>query len=263
RDLIVASPGIIDIYAGRAEGGYDLTPTTRIALQRLGGVPPVVSDIDVIDVDGDGRNDLVITCLPNRPNNPRGTIQVALNATAVDQLNRPVEIAFAPPTAYDVGNSPVSTIVGNFDADPNGRLDVITIDQALNGTSWELSFLPGTGGGNFGAETRFQIGTTNPPNPNLTLITSPPTDIVAIRSSTPSNRNHGTLAFPSSSMIISAFGQFLWLENISFTTPGTLSLRRPLVGPNNSEDGLFGTGANSIEMDGTDLIAADSSSIKD
>src|SRR5205823_803707 len=93
-----------------------------------------------------------------------------------------------------------------------------------------------------------------PSNPNLTQLTSTPTDVVAVNSTSASDHNTGTVALPGSDMIFSSTSRMLYIQNIS--TPGSFAIRRPPVGPNNQEDGLFGTGGNSIEMDGPDLIAA-------
>src|SRR5207248_6631813 len=137
-----------------------------------------------------------------------------------------------------------------------GSLDVMTVHAGLNGNNWELSNLPGNNDGTFGGETRFTIGTTQPPNPNLVDLTSTPTDLVAVNSTTPFSRSSGTIAATSSDIIFSDSFRMLYIQNISATTPGNLNLRRPPVGPNNAEDGLFGNGGNSIEMDDNNLAAA-------
>jgi large repetitive protein len=152
-DLVVADAGSDEVlvWLQNAAGGFGPTPDYDLAVGRS------PSDLRLVDVDGDGRPDIVVT------NQFSGDVSVLRNdpvAPFASALRFRAGIGLYATTQQD-GRSAVHSlertagfVAGNFG--PDDRTDLVVLNSGSN----SFSVLPGDGAGGFLNPTRAQTYTT-------------------------------------------------------------------------------------------------------
>ena len=152
-DLILVNTGndSVAIYAGRAGGGFALSPTTELDLPSNIN-PGLAKAITTADFNADGLMDLAIV------NENTDEVSLFLNSrTTVGQIQ------FATRADINVDDAPIDVVSGDFDGDDNLDLAVLhkTAPNNLGGSSnadFRLTILRGDGAGAFAAPDVIRIG---------------------------------------------------------------------------------------------------------
>jgi hypothetical protein len=109
---------------------------------------PIPSDIAVRQLDGAGRQDVVVPnecALSGCPSSTSaGTVSVLLASSTG---------GYAPPVAYRVGSGPTAVALGDVNND--GKIDIVTANSGSN----SVSLLQGNGNGTFGTARSFRAHT--------------------------------------------------------------------------------------------------------
>jgi Domain of unknown function (DUF4347)/FG-GAP-like repeat len=136
----------ISVILNNGTGGFGTPIFTNAGINAL--------DIAVVDVDGDGKLDLVTT------NGNLGSSDNPDNSLVnnISVLRGNGTGSFSPPTNINVGNPTQRVVVGNFNSDT--KLDIVVSTAARNGvggTDYGISVLLNNGTGGFGTPGTFVV----------------------------------------------------------------------------------------------------------
>ncbi len=136
-DIAVANkltPGKVNVLMNKGDGDFEAAKSFP-----SGGVD--TNSIDVGDMNGDGKLDIVVT------NDVNETVSL-LRGSGTGMFRRPI--------TFSSGPNPTDISVGDFNGD--GHLDMAVSNDVANGQTG-LSLLIGTGGGGFQPTQNYVIGT--------------------------------------------------------------------------------------------------------
>jgi len=120
-DIAVANRGgdTVSVLADTTGAG---ATTASFAAQQTFAVGSLPYSVAVGDFNDDGRPDLVVA------NEAAGSVSVLMDTTVIGSAT----LSFAAQQTFAVGANPFSVAVGDFDGD--GRPDIVTANNATNGT---------------------------------------------------------------------------------------------------------------------------------